>query len=452
MTEAKKNYSLLSRITKRILIPVTIGFFITGITSYLVAFHEAEEIYDAQLARSAGVLLSIVEHELEEHGEATFHLEGVKIETKEEYENKLAYRIWYDNAFVASSPNMKNFSPTLPPAGFSDETVEGKMWRVFLLEVKNPPAKIEVAEQYEIRNELIEEVLISIFAPLLLLIPVIIIAVWTGLKTGLIPVLNLSYEVESRDADTLEAIKTKDIPLEIKPLSDSINHLMARVSATLENERQFTDSAAHELRTPLAAIKTTAQVAKNQTTDDELKSQLDDLLLATDRATHLVSQLLDFARLNHDSSPDENLNLSNIIKEAISEHQKQAHEKNINLSYGSEEELNITGSKNTLTILLRNLIDNAIKYTPKGGSVSITTAKKDSHVILRVSDSGIGIPDSEKEKVFERFYRIPGKGKETGCGLGLSIIKSIADRYGADLEITNNPSGKGSVFTVAFKD
>lgn len=452
MTENKTTYSLLTRINKRILIPISVLFLIIGVYTYKVAYHEAEEVYDAQLARSAGVLMSIVEHEIIEHSGAqdSFYLETSVIRTEDKYEEKLAFRIWSNGEVLTGSTNMKDFPNSLPPKGFSDIKVDKTNWRVFLLVTTDSKIKIEVAEQYEIRGELIEDVLKTIFAPLILLIPLITIVVWAGLKSGLIPVNKLSIEVEGRSVDNLKPLETTDIPKEIKPLTTSIDHLMERMKNTIENERQFTDNAAHELRTPLAAIKTLAQVANDHRDEEKLTEILDDLVLSTDRATHLVEQLLDFARLNNRNVELHEVNISGIITNSINLFKNKLNLKEITLTTDIPEDILINGNSDSLCMLTRNLIDNAYKYTPTGGSLHVKLTATENKTILEVTDSGVGIPDSEKNKVTDRFYRVPESKKETGCGLGLAIVKWIADIHNASLTIKDNPKGQGTSITVTF--
>ncbi len=456
MANKETTYSLLTRINKRILIPISVVFLTIGIYTYKVAYHEAEEVYDAQLARSAGVLMSIVEHEVLEHGGAkdSFYLETSLVETEDKYEEKLAFRVWLDGELVTGSANMKDFPSSLPPTGFSDIKVDKTNWRVFLLQVPDSKIKIEVAELYEIREELIEGVLKTIFAPLILLIPLITIVVWAGLKSGLIPVNKLSVEVEGRRADNLKPLETTDIPLEIKPLTTSINHLMKRMENTIENERQFTDNAAHELRTPLASIKTLAQVAnehsKEDINDKKLTEILEDLVTSTDRATHLVEQLLDFARLHNKSIELLEINFADIINNSVSHFKNKLDLKEIKVTTDVPEDLLIKGNSDSISMLSRNLIDNAYKYTPRGGTLHVKLTTTDNKAILEVTDTGVGIPESEKDKVMERFYRVPGSKKETGCGLGLAIVKWIAEIHGGSLTIKDNPEGQGTSIVVTF--
>ena len=360
---------------------------------------------------------------------------------------------------VTQSPNMSVFPTDIPPLGFSNIKTGETLWRVFLLEANNSTIKIEVAEKFEVRGELIEDVLITIFTPLIFLVPLIAIVVWAGLRKGLAPVNSLSVEVEGRSADNLKPLETTDIPKEIKPLTASIDHLMGRMEDTIENERQFTDNAAHELRTPLAAIKTLAQVAKDHSSEDisnnKLNEILDDLVLGTDRATHLVEQLLDFARLNNKNINKEEVNLSDLFNNFINIFKNKLTIKDITLKTNIDENIKIFGHKDTLSILIRNIIDNACKYTPSGGTVAASLSTTEKEIVLNITDSGIGIPDKEKNKVMERFYRVPNSHKETskvtGCGLGLAITKHIADLHSASLTIKDNPEGTGTSVSVIFK-
>lgn len=447
LKKTKKSPSLKLRFFILLSIPLTIGFIVIGIFTFLQAKHEAEEVYDATLSRSAKILLSLIEHEAKEHKEKGIKFYKIENFTSHKYENKLAYRIWHEDVLITLSPNAKNFGEKTPVHGFQDKTINKEKWRLFVLYDEKSKIKVEVAEKYEVRNELIYDILFSTFTPLLLLIPIIAIVLMIAVVRGLKPLKEVSREVEKRTADNLNELILEDKPLEIIPLVDSINSLMDRLNKSLEVERHFTDNAAHELRTPLAAIKTTAQVAL-VCDDSEKEEVLEDLIKATDRASHLIDQLLTLTRIQNEEVVLGDINFSDAVKLKSAELTQKALEKDINLSADIEENVIITGNEGGIYILIRNIIHNAIKYTGRGKEVHISLKKENDKIVFSVTDEGRGISEEDKEQIFQRFFR--GKGvRGEGTGLGLTMVKRVADQHGAIINLKDNPKG-GLIFEVVF--
>ena len=275
----------------------------------------------------------------------------------------------------------------------------------------------------------------------------ILLAVNQGLK----PLNQIAEQVRSRQPEYLGTINDKNIPSEILPLVDSLNTLFSRVTKTLEMERHFTDDAAHELRTPLAAIKTQAQVALRSDQSEEKYQALNQIINGVDRMTHLVQQLLSLARIGQGKIEIsfESIPLYQFTAEIIAELTNKATQKNIDLSLQGNESINIESQKTTLEILLRNIIDNAINYSPENSSVMITVNIDQNKPYILVTDSGPGIPVEFHDKVFERFYR-NSNHKQPGCGLGLAIAKQCADLLDATLTLKTPESGCGLGVRINF--
>lgn len=251
-----------------------------------------------------------------------------------------------------------------------------------------------------------------------------------------------------RDPTNLAALETSDVPVEILPLVGSLNTLLVRLEQALTNERRFTADAAHELRTPLAALKTQAQVARRADNAAQRDAALENLILGTDRATHLVEQLLTLARLDPEGESavlKETCDLAALARRILADQTPTALSKHIELELTGLESVPITGNSAMLGILLRNLVDNAIRYTPSGGRVAVSVVANR----LEVTDSGPGIPEQEKQRVFDRFYRVLGT-EASGSGLGLSIVQRIVDHHGAKLILETGEQGKGLSVTVVF--
>jgi len=263
----------------------------------------------------------------------------------------------------------------------------------------------------------------------------------------------LKQEVKQRTANRLEAVAMIGVPEEVTPLVKALNDLFARLESAFEGERRFTADAAHELRTPLAALKIQAQVALRSTDTAERQIALENVLRGVDRATRLVEQLLILARVDPETAAldYQPVDLHGLAATVMRDLEPLAHAKQIALSL-EERAANISykvlGDDAQLNLLLRNLVDNAIRYTPKGGCVSVSVRNL-AGLTLEVLDTGPGIPEAEREQVLQRFYRISGTGQD-GSGLGLSIVRRIAELHGARLVLSDNETGSGLLASVLW--
>jgi two-component system sensor histidine kinase QseC len=242
------------------------------------------------------------------------------------------------------------------------------------------------------------------------------------------------------------------VPTEIRPLVSSLNKLFERLHTALETERRFTDDAAHELRTPLAALKTQAQVSLRATSDEERQQALRQVINSVDRASHLVEQMLTLARLDPSSSTlmREKVNVHDLAADVVAQLVPAAIQKNLNIEITGDETAVVSVEPVSMSILIRNLVDNAIRYTPIEGDVVINVDRTaDDKVVLSVLDTGSGIAAELQERVFDRFYRVVGNSS-SGCGLGLSIVKRVADLNGLHIELRNRRDETGLVASVYF--
>ena len=315
-----------------------------------------------------------------------------------------------------------------------------------------PELLVQVAETLHRRDRLAQEFVTGIVVPQFMLMPAAVILVWIGLSRGLRPISGLWRSIRARPPGDLSAIDESIAPQEILPLIHSINDLMARLDRSLQAQRRFVSDAAHQLRTPLAGLRTQAEVALRQRDLPEIHDSLRQVVASTARTEHLVNQLLSLARAE---APGEVLpafggvDLAALARECVEEALPSALAKEIDLGFeDAGESLTVQGVGSLLRELMRNLIDNAIKYTPGGGRVTVRTATGGSPV-LEVEDSGPGIPPPERELVFQRFYRVLGVGTH-GSGLGLAIVREIADLHGATVSLTDAPNPPGTLFRVAF--
>ena len=445
-----KGYSMRIRLIMLISVPLIVAAILIGTFSVLSTYEEIAEVYDAQLAHSAKVLLQLSEKEVDESEPHQIELGAERPELAHRYENKLTFRIWKNAALIMQSHQAEIFGDFRAPPGFSNQKIAEESWRFFVFLDEKTGFNVEVAERSEVRTELIFKILAGLFIPLSLFIPLLLFIVWYGVTKSLKPVVLLSKSVDQKEANDFTAISNDAIPWEIQPLINAMNRLLSRIQNSFERERQFTDNAAHELRTPLAAMKTQTQVLlKKAAGIPDCKEGLDNLHASIDRASHMVDQLLSFARLQAEHIEFEVLNISDVAGEVLKEISSLAVKKNINLAAELEPGLLVRGNRNALGIMIRNLVDNAIKYTLEGGSVEVLSKKEKNYVILRILDTGQGITNAEKEKVFERFYRTK-KSDSSGSGLGLSMVKWVCDAHGIKIALDDNRP-QGLIVTISME-
>jgi two-component system sensor histidine kinase QseC len=467
--------SIRRRLLANLLITIAFVSLITLWLSYNDARHEVQELFDAQMAQSARVLQALLLPKLDAE-QATGDLQDLmerytqvpapsREEDEEqahafghEYERKLAFQVWDRDQnlllFSAMAPTNALSKRSLEPEnrGFSDEVVGAFDWRVFSLWDESEQYLIQVGERYDVRNELITQISRQLVTPSLVSLPFLGLMIWVGIGRGLRPVQKVANEVTRRDPEYLEPMDADPVPTEVRPLVNSLNKLFERLHNALEIERRFTDDAAHELRTPLAALKTQAQVSLRATSDEERQQALRQVVNSVDRATHLVEQMLTLARLDPSSSTlvRDKVNVHNLAADVVAQLVPAAMQKSIDIEITGDEEAEVFVEAVSLSILIRNLVDNAIRYTPIEGDVTINVDQtQDGKVVLSVMDSGPGIVGDLQDRVFDRFFRVVGN-TSSGCGLGLSIVKRVADLNGLQVELRNRQEGNGLVANVYF--
>jgi len=334
---------------------------------------------------------------------------------------------------------------------FSDALVDGQKWRVFSAWDSSHKFLVHVAELANMRKSVGSTIAYNLLLPLLFSLPLLAFLLWIAVTRGLHPLVKLTREVARREPDNLVPLNTRAAPREVVPLIEHLNRLFVRIDVSLQKERRFTADAAHELRTPVAAIKAQAQVAQAASGKEERIHALDNAILGCDRAAHLIDQLLTLARLDAlDDSVAEQCRLRVIASEVIAAIAPAALEKGVRIELMEGNEAVVRGNPGLLRIMLRNLIDNAVRHTPSGTVVRVDVANEQDAGFLSVSDNGPGIPEQEREKVMERFYRPLGT-QASGSGLGLSIVKHIAEIHAATLCMVSPDDGSGLRVEVIFK-
>jgi len=445
------NPSIRRRLLVAVMSAILIAWAFMATSGYLDIRYEVEELLDAQLAQSARVLLAFNTTNLgeqakpEESSKKDNNLPDVpKRLFGHRYESKLAFQIWTNEKKLAlRSANAPVVFPlTDKEYGFDDVNVAGHQWRVFSLPDDNSTIVVKVGERVDIRQELIRNVATKTLIPILIVLPLLAFIIWFGIGRAMAPLIKLARQVESRAPNHLQSVEITGVPKEAVPLVNSINNLFGRLEMAFDGERRFTSDAAHELRTPLAGLKAQAHVALKSNNHQSREKALNLVVKGVDNASHLVQQLLTLARLDpeHGIADYEIVNLTNMAGEVLANLIPYAESKNINLSLidtTDGENNTLQGNTDALAILLRNLVDNAIRYTPTDGTIDVSIILDDQYLTLRIADSGPGIPSDDREQVFKRFYRRLGT-QAPGSGLGLSIVSRIAELHHANLKLSDS--------------
>lgn len=428
-----------------LLVVVAATWVATLAISYFDARHELDELLDAHLAQSASMLLARTEGDAAELG--VEHLPQLH-----RYARSVAFQLWERGEVLKlHSLNAPSTRLSARLEGFADVDLDGHRWRAFSAWDPSRRYLVQVAERREARDEIVANIVEHLAWPLLVALPLLGLLIWLAIRRTLQPLRLLRRQIEERAPDSLTAIDAGRAPVEVVPLIESLNQLFRRVGALRENERRFTADAAHELRTPLAALRAQAQVARGASDDAERARALGNVIAGADRAAHLVDQLLTLARLEPEGFRAERArcDLVELCKQALGEAANGAMEKAVELELIADAPAGIRGDPLLLRVVLRNLLDNAVRYSPKGTVVRVTVSDAGPGPRLRVADEGPGVTEEELAQLGRRFHRLLGT-EETGTGLGLSIVKRIAELHGASLMFDRAGPAGGLAVTLRF--
>lgn len=450
-----QTYSLRHRLVAMMIAASALLWIGMAVLSYQRAHHEADEIFDAQLAEVAQALLAVADT-------ATPGQMLSMPKPAHHYQQKMLFQIWVTRGGKTELLVRSDNAPQEPMAevlGFSERAWNGQTWRFYGEEDPDEGHaddhhRVYVAQNHDVRDELSEDVALRLLAPLLLGLPLLAFAIWATVGAASRPLSTLAAQVRGRQPQRLDPIiSPAPLPQEVAPLVTAINDLFQRVEAAIEHERHFTADAAHELRTPLAALKVQAQVAQRAADPAARTQALAQVLAGVARMTHLVEQLLTLARLDPQQPlpATELVDLAALAAEVAAQAAPEALAKEQSLEVQeptASASCHVQGNRSLLQVLVRNLVENAIRYTPAGGRIDIEIAGSS----IAVCDSGPGIPAEERERVLGRFYRVADQAREapSGAGLGLSIVHRIAELHGATLNLKTGPQGQGLQVLVCF--
>jgi two-component system OmpR family sensor kinase len=426
---AFSSWSLRRRLLWLVLAAIGIVTALQAATAYRSALREADRMFDYHLEQVAQSV----------HGGMPFEPGDVGSE--------YSVQIWGpDGTELYRSRGLQ--LPSQGVLGFSDSRVNGVRLRIYTLQT--PEHTIQIAQDLDAREARARSLAVRAITPVLLLAPLLMLAVGWVINDSLAPLRRIRSQVAERAARDLSPLSATGVPEEVQPLVRELNELFARVRGTLEAQQHFVADAAHELRSPLTALKLQLQAAERARDEDARRAATEQLSAGIERSIALVEQLLALARLEGEVPvATETVDLEEVARGAVSGLLPTAHAKHLDLGMATTQSVLVNGNREALHLILRNLLDNAIKYTPAGGRVDIALGQDASAGWMAVDDSGPGIPQAEQERVFDRFYRVPGS-EAAGSGLGLAIVKTLADRQGAQLKLGRSASLGGLRVEVRF--
>ena len=342
--------------------------------------------------------------------------------------------------------------PAATTLGFSTVDAPTGRWRVFGIIAQGHV--IQVGQALKVREARAARLALRTLAPFAVLIPGLALLIWWIVGRSLRPLEDITRSVRERSPATLDPIPVPALPDEIQPLVDALNDLLARLGAALQHERSFIADAAHELRTPLTALSLQLQALQGASGDEQRAHAREQLAAGVARATRLVEQLLALARHEGRAQGERgDVALDALAREVVTEIVPFADAKHVDLGVATAEPAVVTGDGDALRVMLRNLVDNAVRYSPQGGRVDVSVTQEGGArrgpAVVEIADLGPGIPAEERERVFDRFYRLPGTAP-SGSGIGLAIVRSIADQHGARVELRSADGATGLRVRVTF--
>lgn len=433
-----------------------------GLASHLVTQHESEEIFSARLATTARVLEALAARQLETAsisqpiiitlpGELENSSSGNQEAYGHDYESKIAFQVWHDDGILlarsASAPD-KAFGPFA--AGFHQRTIGDEVWQVFALH--SGRVWIFAAENDEVRNEMSRDIGISILTPLIVGALLLIIVVNLLALHSLRPLQALAQSIARRDSASLSPILIPQTPQELKPVIDELNKLLKKVHEAFRREQRFIDAAAHEIRTPIAALQLHVQNAINANRKEDRIDSLDEAAKAVRRTTKLAEQLLAFSRISGQVDDERKtlVALDVLCRDAIAVQEGLLAQRGQRIRLIAHGDFVIEAEQGKIERLLQNLIENASQYGSAPGEIEIELKRQGEWIELSIANDGPAIPDEEKEKVFLPYYRIPGS-HASGSGLGLAIVQEVVNQHHGSIRIENKTADSGTRIVASFK-
>lgn len=410
-----------------------------GALAYRNALEQTDTLFDYQMQQTAFALRAGLPVDAKGRPQGT---------PPEDENNEFIVQVWTNEGLRIFESALDAALPQMAVLGFADVPARGTTYRVFSLQTR--AQVIQIAQDMRVRKHLAREAALRSLLPVVLLLPLLTLAVWWVIRQSLAPVQRVRRDLALRQPQDLAPVSADDLPDEMRPLVAELNSLLQRVHQAFEAQQHFVADAAHELRSPLAALQLQLQLLRKAPDEAAREAAQSDLAAGIERAKRLVEQLLVLARQEEGpvaTAPEAKglVDLRALAEQALADTAEAAQAKGLDMGLSEDPQqqraFNVAGDAQALTVLLRNLLDNAVKYVPAGGRVDVGWLQTDGQQALVVEDSGPGIPEAERERVLQRFVCGPGAGGMAGgSGLGLAIVQTIAQRSGAQLVLDDSPS------------
>ena len=446
----KLTQSLQYKLSAWLCVTIIAMAIVGGTFSFATAFEEANELQDDQLKQVAALIHGqVVPLVMQKTGKVAFANASV-LDTDPEF--RIVVQIIKPTGIEVLVANQR---PLLLPVdvldGIQTVTIRGEAWRIFV-KTLNPQQRVAVAQLIQVRDEVAQESAMATIIPFMVLIPVLLILVSYLIREMFKPVATIAIDLDKRSEQDLHAIDETNLPSEVLPFVVAINRMLTRVGESVEQQRRFVADAAHEMRTPLTALSLQLERLEAVEMSEPAKQRLSALKNGLERTRLLLNQLLAFARaqqVNNEGKTE--ISLQHVIRRVLEDLMPLADAKHIDIGVVSEFDATVSVQEFDLAALIKNLVDNAIRYTPDGGKVDLLLARNLEKITLKIVDTGPGISEAERERVFDPFYRVLGS-EQIGSGLGLSIVKTIATRIGVKIELSSVSENSGLCVSVIFHE
>jgi two-component system, OmpR family, sensor histidine kinase QseC len=440
--------SIQGRLLALLLGAVALVWLAAAAVTWFDVRNELDELLDAHLAQAAALLVVQQSGEIEPNDDRT-----VEAPALHRYAPRAVFQVFHEGQLVLRSAD----APLLPlmgtgaaaTPGFTTVTANGIAWRVFSTRGSESDVQVFVGERLDAREHIVRAALWGTLWPLALALPLLALLAWWAIRRGLQPLRSLGAQLAARTVNTLQPVVVAAPPVEVAPLVQALNSLFSRIEGMLQSERRFTADAAHELRTPIAAIRAQAQVALAEADVARRQHALRATLEGCDRAARMVDQLLTLSRLEAGAEvPIAAVDLNALARQVVGDLAPKALHKQQDLGLDTSGVCMIDGNEVLLGLMLRNLVDNAVRYCPVGARINVGTAMQTRQAVLVVEDSGPGLSEQEIARLGQRFVRGSGH-EESGSGLGWSIVRRIAQVHGLAVEVTRSVRLGGLAVTIA---
>lgn len=447
-----KTFSIRRRLVSLILGSVLLVWVAMLVSGYAETREELHELADARLEENARMLALLDLGSLKSLATAIREKQEKQEDHDEDHERKkhIGYQVWDGGGNLLAQSVGAPDAAFDPRAGYATLTADGKSWRSYAMQKDANGHQVRVFELGRMREAVIKESAGRMGQVLLLALPVLALLVWFSVGQGLRPMKTLSQALARRDAHNLAPVELKNVPVEAQALVQSLNLLLQRLAQSIDRERAFTADAAHELRTPLAAIKVQAEVALAASDETARRHAIGQVIAGVNRTTRLAQQLLLLARLEQpDAAETQAVDLGEVAADSVARFADDAIRKGMEPELSAAPGCMMQAHPVALAMLVDNLLDNAVKYGRAGGNIAVSVQREGGQLVLSVRDDGTGVAAQDLPRLAGRFFRVAGSNVE-GSGLGLSLVERIARQYGGALEFGPGLNGKGLGVTVRF--